>query len=115
MGTFILSSTVAAPIYKLNNSAEGFLPFSPCPHGPYDFTQMWNMKNQNKQYTKTNEQTKQNQTLDTEERIMVPRERSVAGGLGRDDVSKGDQLYRDGWDLLAVDHTLRCELSLFSH
>ena len=46
---------------------------------------------------------------------MVPRERSVAGGLGRDDVSKGDQLYRDGWDLLAVDHTLRCELSLFSH
>ena len=49
MGTFILSSTVAAPIYKPNNSAEGFLPFSPCPHEPYDFTQMWNMKNQNKQ------------------------------------------------------------------
>ena len=57
----------------------------------------------------------ENKHLDTEKRIMVPRERSVTGVVGRDGMSKGDQPYRDGWALLAVDHTVRYVLSLFSH
>ena len=56
-----------------------------------------------------------NKHLDTEKRIMIPRERSVVGVAGSNEMSKGDQLDRDGWDLLAVDHTVGYVLSLFSH
>ena len=56
-----------------------------------------------------------NKHLDTEKRIMIPRERSVVGVAGSNEMSKGDQLDHDGWDLLAVDHTVGYVLSLFSH
>ena len=46
---------------------------------------------------------------------MIPRERSVVGVAGSNEMSKGDQLDRDRWDLLAVDHTVGYVLSLFSH
>ena len=46
---------------------------------------------------------------------MIPRERSVVAVAGSNEMSKGDQLDHDGWDLLAVDHTVGYVLSLFSH